>query len=296
MRQLQLSELDLARLDSPGTPDAQLVIQLAQRTVDELELKPPISHEIIASMRDVISIEEDAIPWAGCLIPSPDGLVMTLRTSDCRGKKRFTAFHEVEHTFLPGFSIQMQYRCDPATPTQALSARDPGIEALCDSGAAELLFPRKIFSDDLAGNAPTLTLVEHLANRYDGSLEATARRVVSLHPKPTMLVALEPARKPSAPNAEPVLRVQWVQWVQAYSDWPYVPKHKSVPDGSVFGRALQGELVDEVTSLDILTNAAAHRVRVSAGLFPYTDNRGEQHMRVLALITPANRSRTRRGR
>jgi hypothetical protein len=288
-----LSDLELARLESPGTPDAQLVVQLAQRTLDELGTQPPISHEIAASLRDVIRIEEAPIPWAGYLTPGADGLVITLRSRDCWGKKRFTAFHEVEHTYLPGFGAALtQYRCHPATPLDATRVRDPNLEALCDIGAAELLFPRTAFSDDLAGNSTTLDLVEQLAARYDASIEATARRLASLHPQPTLLIALEPARKPSAPQAEPLLRVQWAQ---ANGDWPYVPRHKSVPDDGAFDRALQGEAVDEITSLDTLTSPPIKRAHVSARLYPYTDDRGEQHMRVLALITPANSSRTSHG-
>ncbi|MEO3861868.1 hypothetical protein [Acrocarpospora sp. B8E8] len=290
---MQLSELELARQDFPGIPDAQLVIQLAQRTLDELDMQPPIRHEIIASMRDIVEIEESDIPWAGCLVPGPNGLVMTLRAGDCWGKKRFTAFHEVKHTYLPGFGIVMEYRCDPATPPQVTQIRNPGLEALCDIGAAELLFPRTSFLADLVGNARTMQLVADLATRYDASLEATARHVVALHPEPTMLIALEPTCKPSAPHAEPTLRVQWVQ---ATGQWPFVPKYKSVPDDSPFCRALEGELVEETTTLGTLINTANGRVRVSAGLYPYTDQRGEQHMRVLALITPANQPRTSRGR
>jgi hypothetical protein len=288
-----LSDLELARLEAPGTPDAELVIQLVQRTLDELAMQPPISHEIVASMRDIIKIEEDALPWAGCLVPTPTGLQMMLRVGDCRGKKRFTAFHEVKHTFLPGYSMFTQYRCDPATPPDATKVRDLSLEVLCDIGAAEFLFPRTAFHADLAGNAPTMQLVEDLADRYDGSLEATARRVVALRPEPTMLVALEPACKPSDPHAEPTLRVQWVQ---ASGRWPYVPRHKSVPDDSPLGRALEGEPVNDTASLRVLTGAATERVCISAGLYPYTDDRREKHMRVLALITPARRSRSSRGR
>lgn len=290
---MSLSELELARLESPGTPDAQLVVELAHRTLDELAMQPPISHEIVASLRDIIEIDEDAIPWAGCLVPGPAGLQMTLRAQDSWGKKRFTAFHEVEHTFLPGFSSLIQYRCDPATPPDLIEVRDPGLEVLCDIGAAELLFPRTAFQADLAGNARTMQLVEDLAGHYDGSLEATARRVVALHPEPTMLIALEPAHKPTAPHAEPALRVQWVH---ASGRWPYVPKHKSAPADSPLGRALQGEPVDETASLCMLNSAATDLVRINGGLYPYTDNRGEQRMRVLALITPVRQPRATRER
>jgi hypothetical protein len=289
-----LSDLELARLEAPGIPDTQLVIRLAQRTLDELAMAPPISHEIVASMRDIIKIEESEIPWAGCLTPGPAGLRMTLRSRHCRGKKRFTAFHEVKHTYMPGFSVSTQYRCDPATPPDVSTLRNPGIEVLCDVGAAELLFPRDAFLADLDGNAQTMQLVEDLAGRYDASLEATARRVVALHPEPTMLIALEPARKPSQPLAEPVLRVQWAQ--AHWPSFPYVPKHKSVPDDGPFGRALQGEMVDEITSWAALTGIGNGGIRINAALYPYTDDRGEQHMRVLALIAPARQPRNNNGR
>ena len=240
-------------------------------------------HEIVASMRDIIRIEEADIPWAGCLVPGPDGLVMTLRSTDTRGKKRFTAFHEAMHTYLPGFSTQIHYRCDPSAPLEAGRVRDRDLEALCDIGAAELLFPRSAFRAELGERVPTMHLVEDLARRFDASLEATARRLVSIRDAPSLLVALEPARKPSQPHAEPALRVQWRQ---SAGTWPYVPRHKSVPTGSTFDRALQGEIVNEITDLSAITVDSTIGVHISAQLYPYNDDRGELHMRVLALIVP----------
>jgi hypothetical protein len=292
MSAMTLSDLELARLEHPGTPDAQLVVQLAQRTLDELPMEPPINHEIVASLRDVIRIEEAPIPWSGFLAHTDDGLVITLRESDSDGRKRFTVFHEVMHTFLPGFGTQVQYRCDPtlAVP-DATQFRDPALESLCDLGAAELLFPQPHFLADLAGNPATFTLVEELAARYDASVEATARRVVSLHPTRTLLLVLTLGCKPSEPNARPQLRVQSAQ---AGGRWPYVPRYKSVPDDGIFGRALRGEMIDEiVSSLGTLTSNAITDVQVSARLYPYIDDRGEQHMRVLALITPTTSRRSR---
>lgn len=289
MRPMSFSDLELARLESPGTPDSQLVVELAQDLLRELGLEPPISHDIVASMRDVIRIEEADIPWAGYLAPGEDGLAITLRAGDSPGKKRFTAFHEIEHTFMPGFHTEPQYRCDPMTPLSVIPPRSADVEALCDVGAAELLFPRSWFSADVTGNEPTLDLVERLAARYDASLEATARRLVTLHPEPALLIGFEPGCRPTQPHAEPALRVQWVH---TGGSWPFVPRHKSVPDGSVFARALNGERVEESATLKGLTSADTPSVHVSSRLYPYTDDKGEQHMRVLALITPARHRRT----
>lgn len=290
MKRLSLSDLEVARLESPGTPDRQLVEELAHGLIADLGLEPPIPHDIVASMRDVIRIEEADIPWAGYLAPAPGGLAITLRAGDSPGKQRFTAFHEVQHTYMPGFRTAPQFRCDPATPPAVIAKQNPGLEALCDIGAAELLLPRRWFTADTAGNPATLDLVEALADRYDASLEATARRLVTLHPGPALLVAFEPACKPTAPAAEPALRVQWVH---ANGPWPFVPKHKSVCDDSVFGRALGGQSAEELVPMSTLVPNSTELVHVSSRLYPYADHQGEQHMRVLALITPA---RTRRNK
>lgn len=281
-----LSDLELARLESPGKPDAQLVIELAQRTLDELAMEPPVSHEIVASMRDITRIEEADLPWAGCLVRDGDGFVIKLRAADTRGKKRFTAFHEVKHTYMPGFALAPQYRCDPATTPYPAHARDPGLEALCDLGAVELLLPRTAFLNDLAGNSPTLGLADQLAQRYDASLEATARRIVTLRQAPTLLIALEPSRKPSAPHEEPKLRVQWVH---GSGSWPFIPRLKSVPAGSILTRPLAGAPVNEDGTVTGLTSTPMGPVHISADLYPYTDDQGDQHMRVLALVTPVRR-------
>ncbi|MFC0541938.1 ImmA/IrrE family metallo-endopeptidase [Kutzneria chonburiensis] len=250
----------------------------------------PINHEIVASMRGVVRIEEAPIPVSGFLSVTADGLVITLRITDSRGRRRFTVFHEVMHTFLPGFGTQVQYRC---TPGDQPMTRDTGLEQLCDLGAAELMFPRRAFTADLAGRRADLDLVEDLAARYDGSAEATARRVASLHADRTMLLVLVPGRKPSAPRERPQLRVRYAK---TGGSWPFVPRHKSVPEDGVFGRALRGEMIDEiVSSLGALTSTAITDVHVSARSYPYVDDRGEQQMRVLALITPATSHRTRHG-
>jgi hypothetical protein len=288
MSSVSLSELELARLDHPGRPDARLVIELAQRTLDELAMEPPVSHEIVASMRDIARIEETDLPWAGCLVRDGGAFVIKLRAADTRGKKRFTAFHEVKHTYMPGFALAPQFRCDPAAPPDAAAARDPGLEALCDLGAVELLLPRRDFLNDLDGNTPTLALASQLAQRYDASLEATARRIVTLRPAPTLLIALEPSCKPSAPHEEPRLRVQWVH---GSADWPFIPRHKSAPPDSILTNPLFGDAVNEAGMLTGLTTTPIGPVHISADLYPYTDDQGDQHMRVLALITPVRQSK-----
>jgi Zn-dependent peptidase ImmA (M78 family) len=286
------SDLERARLIRPDATDAELVIELAERTLEELGLTPAIDHAIVASFRDIIRIEEADIDWSGHIAWSPDGLVITVNATHPRSRQRFTTLHEVVHTYLPGFSMQTQYRCLPGMSAGRAKARDSDIEKLCDIGAAELLFPRTPFLTDLAGNSITSDLVKSLAARYEASLEATSRRVVTLNPQSTLFVALEVTCEPTRPDDEPVLRVQY----HCSNDrWPSVRQYKSVPKDSVFGRALLSGAIDEVTSLSDLTTSHIDNAHVSAMYSPYDDNKGDRHMRVLALITRPTRVGMRHG-
>jgi hypothetical protein len=277
-----LSDLEHAQSASPGTPDADLVVGLMRDTLDDLRLVPPIDHNIVASYRGVVRIEQRDIPWSGQIAPTDDGLVISLRAGQSWGRQRFSAFHEIVHTYMRGFHLQPQYRCEPGIAPPAGVWCDPAVEALCDQGAAELLFPRETFSADMAGNAVNLELVEDLANHYEASLAATAARVCALNVQPTLFITLEPSTKPRDPHGQPKLRVRSCI---GGGRWRYVPRYKSASEGGAFYRALDGEIVDETVELDELTTPGLGRVHVSARLYPYIDDEGVSHMRVLALIT-----------
>ena len=277
------SDLEQARRESPGVPDADLVVTLARRAVADLGMPPPVSHVLMASMRGVSRVEEADLPWAGCLMAEDGELVIRLRASDVPGRKRFTAFHEIVHTFMPGFAMVPQYRCDPHFPDDDRGpSSKPAVEELCDLGAAEMLLPRREFLADMAGSAPTIGLASRLATRYEASLEAAARRVVDLHHRPAMLIVLEVAPKPSAPREEPRLRVQLVH---AKGSWPFIPRHKSVPEGSPLARPLAGEPVNQACALVGIADVPLQDIHVGAVFAPYTDQAGVEHARVVAMIS-----------
>lgn len=275
----QLSLLEWGRLAAPGRSDADVVADLAHKLIARLGLEPPIDHRIVASYQGVARIRTENLPWAGCLIQEDGQLVIQLRAWDTPRRQRFTAFHEVGHTFLPGFSVGTQYRCDPAP---GLARRSPD-EVLCDVAASELLFPRSIFVDDLEALPFGLDSVQSLAERYEGSLEATARRFVDLWPEPALLVVLELRTKPSErgdPDAEPRLRVAYAH---GKGSWPFIPRYKSVGDGSLLARALYGEVVQGPSNLDGLVAEDGVAGELSARLFPHADADGLWHHRVIAL-------------
>lgn len=276
-----LSDFEVARLEDPEATSAQLVTRLAANLVAELELTPPISHDMITSMRDIAQIEEVDIPWAGCILDEGTGLIVRVRATDPPPRRRFTIFHEATHTFMPGFAMTPQYRCDP-TSAHDLSGRDNDLEWLCDQGATEFLLPQAHFLPDILDEIPSFGVVEDLAATYDASLEATARRLASLHPSRPLLIGFKVMTKPSQPASRPQLRVDWAQ---PDSSWPYIPKYKSVPDRSPLLEVLEGAIVDHFVDLDGVAKSTLKGVYVSARSYPFKDRSGCNQERVLALVT-----------
>jgi hypothetical protein len=274
LRGMQLSLLERARLEIPTASDAERVSILAQRLIAELDARPPIDLEMVASWQGVDKIDVADIPWAGCLINDGGRILMQLRRGDSRRRPRFTGFHEIGHTFCPGFRLEAQFRCNPPIPTQS------PIEVLCDVAAAELLYPRRLVESDLAAADFGIETVIAVADDYDGSLESAGHRFVSLWPDDTLMLVLEPGirRQEEGTDAEPKLRVRSVH---AKGHWPYIPRNKSVEPDHALGRALLGELVDEHGQLDGVCSSGP-KVDVSARLIPYVRD-GEKVDRVLAL-------------
>jgi hypothetical protein len=275
----QLSLLETSRLEDPAADDPTHVVRLADRMLRELGADPPISLEMVASYQGIAAVRRCALPNGGCLVTDPEtGTVeIRLRGTDNPRRQRFSGFHEVVHTFMPGFRLQIQWRCDPPIRT------GPKVETLCDIGASELLLPARMVSGDLAGADFGLQTVVGLADVYDASLEATARRTADLSPEDVLFVVAEVANKPSEhddPDAAPRLRVRY-----SYSSgkWPFIRPHKSIHDGDPLVRALEGELIDERSTLTGISTQDVVGVDVSARLCPFTDGRGERHERVLAL-------------
>jgi hypothetical protein len=280
-----LSDLELARYGAPGVSDSDLVTNLAAAVISDMGVEPPVDHNLVASWRGLDRVEEADIPWAGCLVREEGRLVAKVRASDPWGRKRFSVFHEIGHTFLPGVAYATQYRCNPQPARPGRRDDINPLEVLSDIAASELLLPRDAFLEDLSGEAPTMATVEGLAARYDASLEATAHRLVGLSDRPALLIAFEPASARSRPGQAPTLRVRWAHGNR--ETWPYVPPNKSAPDDSPFMDALNGSSVDHVGDLHGLTSTPLRQVRISAGLYPYYGSEGGLRQRVLALVSPA---------
>lgn len=276
----QLSLLEASRLEDPGADDRALVERLSDAIVRGLDCNPPINLAMAASYQGISRVVACPLPNAGCLLTDPTGrLEIRLRESDHPRRRRFSGFHEISHTFMPGYQLQIQWRCDPP----ALDPTKPGLEALCDVGASGMLLPRRFFEPDLAAAAFGVQTVFDLSDAYDASLQATAHRLVELWPEDVMFIVAEVQKKPSernSPSAEPTLRISYAR---KHGSWPFVRRFKSVAEGDPLMRALHGELINESCELGDFCTETVANVFVSARLCPYTDQQGVRHARVLAL-------------
>jgi hypothetical protein len=128
-----------------------------------------------------------------------------------------------------------------------------------------------------------MATAQELADKYEASLEATAHRAIDLADRPGLMVVLREMHKPadrSDPAARPKLRVAYSYGV---GNWPFIPRWKSAADSGPLGRASQGEAVDEVADLSELTGRIDREAHVTAKSYPFHDEHGSLHQRVIAI-------------
>jgi Zn-dependent peptidase ImmA (M78 family) len=263
-----------------GLPTELQVVEQADALVAEWSLTPPIRLEVVAGICGVARVERVPLPHAACLVPTRNGSVIKLRNSDSVERQNFSGFHEVGHTFMPGYQLSIQLRCDPG--------RNSGfkkLEHLCDIAASELLLPRRLFTTDLRDAALDFRTVDELGARYQASVEATARRIVALWPRPAFLVSLEVCNKPrDTPGAEPRLRAK--SYVPAGTAWPAISPFKSLDADDPVQQVLLDGHFEGRSPLAGLTDGR-RPYRVHARYSPWLDKRtGELRRRVMCLVTP----------
>lgn len=198
----------------------------------------PIDVDLIASVQG-IRRRLETWDFAGRIYADLDGqLVMDLNADDGDERRRFTCAHELMHLAFPGFKKETRYRLDTKQP--GLNGRNAEEEYLCDLGAAALLMPRSLvqpsyeIGEGLAG-------VERLARDAEVSLQAAGNRLISLSTAPAAFLVFEwsnkPADRPGLRRGDDIPKRLRLRYATLSGMDAYLPKFKSVPDESVFGRA-----------------------------------------------------------
>lgn len=229
----QLSLLEQARTLDPRRSDVEHIERIAATTISELEERAPVDLRVVASYRGINHIDVVPMPMSGCLAPEDGGIRMLLNSRDSIRRRRFTGFHEVGHSFQPGYRTRRQYRCNSSIKPR--SDIDP--EALSDAAAAALLLPEAEFAPEVRESVCGLSSVIDLADRYQASVQATAYRFQRYWPEPTLVVVLEQrapqrrARRPQCCTQAPC-RFDAANWLMALRPSEQVSKRERGPRAS----------------------------------------------------------------
>lgn len=185
-------------LDRMELADFVTPIKLAQGILKQLPgLKPPVPIEEIALALDITEIRElETKGFEGGLLAFSDkasGVILVNQRSS-RQRRRFTIGHELGHFLNPWHEPQSSggFQCssrdflasDVRTSNKAIR-----MEAEANQFSASLLMPASLLKMDIrAVNELGIAQIWELANTYDVSKEALARRYVELCDEPCMVL------------------------------------------------------------------------------------------------------------
>jgi len=223
---MQISRMDLADFGSPET--------IVQGILDQVPDMPvPIPIEVIATSLEITDIKEiGAGNFEGGLLTDrekSEGTILVNRRSHHK-RQRFTIGHELGHFLMPLHLPERgtEFMCTSADMKKAdlYKTMDHAarMEVEANRFAANILMPAPLFQRDLNRSAaPDLDMLVRLADRYDTSKEATARRFCELHDTPTAAVFSKDGR--------------FIYAVKGRA-FPFIPLQKgnAIPQGSLTAR------------------------------------------------------------
>lgn len=122
------------------------------------------------------------------LLSFPDKVIAT-DSGLAAPREKFSIFHEIGHYVLPSHQYSL-YICDPRD-FDASGKPAWQFESEANEFAAELLFMGDRFIAEANSSPLSALRVKELANKYEASFEATARRLVEKRIRPCMLVVFK---------------------------------------------------------------------------------------------------------
>lgn len=162
----------------------KLVLQLVRKQIERVNfpaLPPPFLPEVVAKERNIKRIE--AIPNLLCdamLIKEADGFVIRVNSHVSKGRRNFSCFHEIAHTFFSE-AVERQGIRFTRKDISLIESNYSEEERLCDLAAAEFLIPAKVLLTSLQrSHGISWIQIRELSRSFQSSLEATALRVAEL--------------------------------------------------------------------------------------------------------------------
>lgn len=275
-RRSELHEDILSIMDETGEEDPFEAVRFKARAVvadfhHAFPEAPPFDVNAMASMRGLhLSDDDPRFSADSEIAPEADGrVVLRINRSRPLTRQRFSVCHEIGHTLFPDYKLAV--RCRKGNGGTFADPNDL-LETLCDVAASELMFPTPWFRDRIERMELRAASLASLADEYQASREAMARRFVELHSEPLAAVffswKLKPTEarsvkaksqmQPLFPDLDlagpvPMLRVDYrianASFDRVCSD--YIPQDKSIPnEGPIYEASMSQELRDGEQQLD----------------------------------------------
>jgi Zn-dependent peptidase ImmA (M78 family) len=172
----------LCELTGHSSPFDAVIARSRMLLAEHGQFVPPFDPEQIARLQKITQIDRVDITFDACLTPTVDGFKVQVCKYHSRGRQNFSIAHEIGHTFL----IELEPALGGARREMGLSAsstvNSDFVEKLCDTAAAELIWPTHVFQRDAWDAGPSLQAVIFLAGQYKASITATARRFAEVGP------------------------------------------------------------------------------------------------------------------
>ena len=196
-----------------GTRDPRLAIyQLTLTLLNDAEVNaPPVNLRVIASFQNIRNIQEAVMPHAGRLLPDGKNYLIQVNAHHPRGKQRFTTSHEIGHTLIPSFQRHPRVIQDMVT---GLFQEGQEEEYFCDLAAAEILLPEHLFRPHAVSLGYHLSAVIELAQMFQASREATARRLVEMNLWPCALAIWHLSYKSSEAHISQQMTLSGPEWTK----------------------------------------------------------------------------------
>lgn len=253
---------------------------------------PPVNLDLLASCRRVRKIEHVEMVEAGRLIPDGDGYVIQVNGRHRKGKRRFTAGHEICHTFFNEAHQSSRESVDLTTGLFDIRAEE---EYLCDVGAAHLLLNPQWLLPMAELRSPSLVALLEIAEDCGASVEATAFQLAQVGRWPCTFVFWEPGfRKPERVIPEQAAFEGWedlarpqrklrASRVYGADGTPFLPKNKSVDFDSGIYRALEEQTRTESEEIFEIGRRTL-RAWCQSDYLPYHDETRALQPRVVSCI------------
>jgi len=174
-----------------------LVIERAKQLTDLLikargHDKPPFLAKDFAHLKGVKKIiKADLGESSAILLRFNDGNVIKVNKNHSIGRQNFSCAHEIGHLLISEIDneLDLDSRLENVefrtyNPQAQKIAHVKTKERLVDVAAAELLMPELVFKQYLSEFGISVLSIEKLANVFQVSIQATARRIAEVSPEP----------------------------------------------------------------------------------------------------------------